>query len=126
MDKIRQATPQDGNHRTSISPEVVGRRFGRAFPELTKWFNWLNGGYAAGAAWQALLVAHVGDIGKLRTRQLLGEVQDVQHLGLPDGRSLEVLICDVLGLSKDFVIMEAKTAGRTIAALEQALLRLSA
>jgi hypothetical protein len=47
-------------------------------------------------------------------------------LGLPDGRSLEVLICDVLGLSKDFVIMEAKTAGRTVTTLEQALLRLSA
>jgi hypothetical protein len=112
MKQITHATPQQNNDGPSVSPEVVSKRFGRAFPELTKWFRWLNGGYAAGATWQGLLAAHVSHIGELRTRQLLGEVQDVQHLGLPDGRSLEVLICDVLGLSKDFVIMEAKTAGR--------------
>lgn len=126
MDQMSKPSPQNGNHGPNVSPEVVGRRFGRAFPELAKWFDWLNGGYAAGAAWQDLLVTHVGCIGKRRTRQLLSEIQDVQHMGLPDGRSLEVLICDVLGLSKDFVIMEAKTVGRSVAALEQALLRLSA
>jgi hypothetical protein len=126
MDQITKTAPPDRNHGPSVSPEVVGRRFGRAFPELAKWFAWLNGGYAAGATWQGLLVAHVGHIGKRRTGQLLSEVQDVQHMGLPDGRNLEVLICDVLGLSKDFVIMEAKTSSRTITALEQALLSLSA
>jgi len=121
MKQITQTDPRRSDHRPSVSPEVVGRRFGRAFPELPKWFKWLNGGYAAGAAWQALLATYVGQIGERRTQQLLNEVGDVQLMGLGDGHSLEVLICDVLGLSKDFVRAEAKTAGRAISKLEDAL-----
>jgi len=125
MKQITQTNPRRNYHGPSVSPEVVGRRFGRAFPELTKWFTWLNGGYSAGAAWQALLVAHVGHLGRLRTRQLLYEVQDVQHMGLADGHSLEVLICDVLGLSRDFVEAEAETPGRAMTMLQHELLTLS-
>jgi hypothetical protein len=121
MKQITQTDPRRSYHGPSVSPEVVGRRFGRAFPELSKWFTWLDGGYSAGAAWQALLVAHVGHIGRLRKRQLLYEVQDVQHMGLADGHSLEVLICDVLGLSRDFVEAEAETVSRAMTMLEHEL-----
>jgi hypothetical protein len=121
MKQITQTNPRRNYQGPSISPEVVGRRFGKAFPELTKWFTWLNGGYSEGAVWPALLVAHVGHVGRLRTRQLLYEVQDVQHMGLADGHSLEVLICDVLGLSRDFVEAEAETVSRAMTMLEHEL-----
>jgi hypothetical protein len=121
MDQIAQVDPKHSNGGQGISPEVIGRRLGKAFPELVKWFDWLDEGYSVGAAWQALLVTHVGHVGRLRTRQLLYEVQDVQHMGLADGHSLEVLICDVLGLSKDFVNAEAETVGGAMTMLEHEL-----
>jgi hypothetical protein len=108
-----------------MSPEVIGRRFGKAFPELVKWFAWLNEGYLVGLAWQGLLVSHIARIGKLRTRELLCEARDVQLMGIPDARNLEVLICDVLGLSGDFVKAEAETVGGAMAMLEHELLILS-
>jgi hypothetical protein len=108
-----------------MSPQVIGRRFGKAFPELVKWFAWLNEGYPVGLTWQGLLVSHIARIGKLRTRELLCEARDVQLMGIPDARNLEVLICDVLGLSGDFVKTEAETVGGAIAMLEHELLILS-
>ena len=104
---------------------MIGRRFGRAFPELTKWFSWLNKGYAAGATWQGLLVSHVARIGKRRTLDLLCETRDVRRMGIPDTRNMEVLICDVLGLSQDVIKREAGTAGQAMAMLEHELAMLS-
>jgi hypothetical protein len=125
MDQIAQANPKHSNNRQGISPEVIGRRLGKAFPELVEWFAWLNDGYPVGAAWQGLLVTHIGRIGKLRTRELLCEARDVQRMGIRDARNLEVLICDVLGLSRGFVEAEAETAGRAMTMLEHELLSLS-
>ena len=125
MNQIAEVNPKHSNDGQGISPEVIGRRLGKAFPELVKWFDWLDEGYSVGAAWQELLVAHVARIGHLRTRELLCEAGDVQLMGIRDARNLEVLICDVLGLSQDFVEAEAETAGRAMTMLEHELLTLS-
>jgi hypothetical protein len=125
MKQIAQVNPRHSKDGRGISPEVIGRRLGKAFPELVKWFDWLDEGYSVGAAWQGLLVAHIARIGQLRTRALLCEAGDVQLMGIRDARNLEVLVCDVLGLSRDFVEAEAETVGRAMTMLEHELLTLS-
>jgi hypothetical protein len=111
-------------HDPNMSPRVVRRRFAKAFPELVKLFGWLNGGYLKGAELAPLIVAYGARIGKPHTRLLLWEIQDVRLMGLPDGRSLEVLICDVLGLSKELTRAEAESAYAALAIIEQQLLSL--
>jgi hypothetical protein len=101
MNQIAQVNPRHSNDEQGTSPEVIGRRLGKGFPELVKWFDWLDEGYSVGAARQGLLVAHIARIGQLRTRELLCEAGDVQLMGIRDARNLEVLVCDVLGLSRE-------------------------
>jgi hypothetical protein len=125
MNQIAQVNPMQSKDGRGTSPEVIGRRLGKAFPELVDWFARLDDGYPVGAAWQELLVVHIGCIGRLRTRELLREAGDVQLMGIRDARNMEVLVCDVLGLSKDFVKAEAETVGRAMTMLEHELLTLS-
>lgn len=122
MDKpMKRKSVNSGDQKPQLDMDVVHFRLGRAFPELAAWFAWLNGGYAAGAAWQPLLERWCDRIGPDRVQQLLGEAQDVQWLGISATKHLQVLLCNVLGLDPDFLASEHLTPHQAITLFERAL-----
>lgn len=118
--KSNQST-EESPLEPGVRPEVVRRRFGKAFPELSDWFEWLNGGYRKGIEWQLLLVAYVRRIGGPRAEQLREELHEAQQMGLKSERHWQVLVCDVLGLDDIVPIVEAKSPQGLLADFEQAM-----
>ena len=111
----------DSSSQSDVVRATVRRRMRKAFPELSAWFAWLNGGYFAGAKWESLLVTYIGRIGQSRVERLRREVRDAQNMGPSDELDLDVLVCNVLGLDERVLISEAKTPGGLLADFEHAL-----
>ena len=91
---------------TQRAADVVRRQ---ALPELTKWFQFLNGGYAKGIGWHSLLASYVGRIGEVRAGRLRWEAHDAQRLPMRDAHDSSVLMS------------EGKSPERMLNAFEQAL-----
>src|SRR5487761_2106050 len=101
----------DSSSQSDVIRATVRRRMRKAFPELSAWFAWLNGGYFAGAEWESLLVTYIERIGRSRVERLRREVRDAQNMGPSDDLDLDVLVCNVLGLDERVLVSEAKTPG---------------
>jgi len=98
------------NLHHELSPVVVGQRFRKAFPELTRLSSWLSDGYRSGADWLALLDAHVGALNQPRALELTREAHDVMAMGLSNDHDVHTLVCSVLGLDSRLLNKEAMTA----------------
>ena len=59
MKEIKTSTPQLLRLKRDANPTVISGRLQSAFPELTEYFSWLNGGVQAGADGQALLRSYL-------------------------------------------------------------------
>jgi hypothetical protein len=103
------------------SVEVIGFRFRKAFPEVTKCFAWLIGGIDRGAAWEPLLNSYVQWIGQRRAMSLTREVHDVLGMGLRKNRDLDTLVCDILGWDRALLADEAQTSRVFLTKLHAAL-----
>jgi hypothetical protein len=104
-----------------IGSSAIHFRFRKAFPELTKCFEWLNGGIGHGAERQALLVNYVNRMSRSRRTDLIHEVRDAQAMGLKSDRDFEILICNVLGLEADVLVIERNSARDFVTKLHQEL-----
>ncbi len=103
------------------SVEVIGFRFRKAFPEVTKCFAWLIGGIDRGIAWDPLLNSYVQRIGQRRVANLTREVHDVLGMGLRKNRDLDTLVCDILGWDRALLADEAETSRVFLTKLHDAL-----
>ena len=114
---------QSGAYRSDVAsalaPDAVHRRFAKAFPELEQCFSWLNGGYAAGAEWESLLLAYRGRLSVVRAERLRHEAHDALRLGLSDRNGLDVLVSSVLGLDSAILRSEYETPAGVLRRFEQ-------
>jgi hypothetical protein len=108
------------------NPRAIRDRFQLAFPELTAFFSWLNGGFHAGAEWQSLLDAYLTKIDSRATAGLTGEVLDLSDMGLTKNRDVETLICVVLGLDRPFLASESLTGCEFLSRLRERVLTIGA
>lgn len=98
-----KATAPDSDNSNMLldfNSSVIRSRIRKSFPELTGCFAWLNGGYAHGARWQALVEQHVQHLDPTRRRALTEEAIDASNF-IPDNREPHVtnLVTVVLGLN---------------------------
>jgi hypothetical protein len=105
----------------AVGSRAIHYRFRKAFPELTKCFEWLNGGIGHGAERYGLLVNYVNRMSQQRRANLIHEVRDAQAMGLKKDRDFDILICNVLGLDADVLDIEGDSARDFVAKLHQEL-----
>ncbi len=110
MKEIKTSIPHPLRLKPNVNPTVISGRLQSAFPELTEYFSWLNGGIQAGADGQALLRSYLTRIGPSHTAKLTSEVHDVLVMGLTKERDVETLVCVVLGLNRTVLAKEANGA----------------
>jgi len=126
MKEIKTSTPHLVRLKRDANPTVISGRLQSAFPELTEYFSWLNGGVQAGADGQALLHSYLKRIGPNRTAELTSEVHDVLVMGLTKERDVETLVCVVLGLNRPVLANEANGAVEYLILLRDQLLNVMA
>ncbi len=125
MKEIKTSTPHPLRLKRNTNPTVISR-LQSAFPELTEYFSWLNGGVQAGADGQALLRSYLKRIGPNDAAKLISEVHDVLVMGLTKERDVETLVCVVLGLNRTVLANEANGAVDFLIKLRDELLTMMA
>ncbi len=126
MKEIKTSTPHLLRLKRDANPTVISGRLQSAFPELTEYFSWLNGGVQAGADGQALLRSYLKRIGPSHTAKLTSEVHDVLVMGLTKERDVETLVYVVLGLNRTVLANEANGAVEFLIMLRDQLLNVMA
>lgn len=104
------------------SPSLEGN-----FPDLHLWFDFLNGGYQAGATWRSLLEGHVQQIGRRRARALALELDRLLHLidrGLLGDDDVAITACGLLGLDPAVPASEHLSPGQLLSEVRSALANL--
>ena len=119
MSNKGQSKADRSDAQSSLNLDAVHRRFAKAFPELSRCFSWLNGGYAAGAEWEPLVAAYRARLSDVRTERLQREAHDALHFGLVDENDFAVLVSFVLGLDPAIMISESETPKAVLARFEQ-------
>jgi hypothetical protein len=125
-DVVKQTNTNAPNFHRESNLAAVRDRFRLAFPELTAFFSWLNGGSRAGAEWRSLLDSYLSKLDPRSTAALIGEVLDLSNMGLTKNRDVETLIGVVLGLDQAFLASEGMTGSEFVSRLRERVLTIVA
>jgi hypothetical protein len=123
--RITPTIPNSLTYNRGYSHDVARFRFRKAFPELPRFFGWLIASTSKGLDWHDLLGPYVKKIGQRRSLALVREVHDAQDLGLRSDDTLNNLVCDLLGLDREFLKADGTTSSAFLAELYDRLLALA-